>query len=272
MHNHHRGATAPSIDFSTGSIVLLLPFMLVTVLYLWAVFFSKNNLGWPVHKTLLWIAGVTFVSFSVAGPLAEKAHEDFMVHMEVHLLLGMLAPLLMALAAPATVILRALSVKNARIVTRVLKSRYSRFVSDPFVAAVLNVGGLWMLYRTDLFGLMHHIPALHVIIHLHIFLSGYLFTISMVYIDPTPHRTSFYYRAGVLIVALAGHGILSKSIYASPPSGISASEAQAGGMLMYYGGDAVDILLIILLCWQWYKAARPRNATSKRSEDATLPH
>jgi len=29
-------------------------------------------------------------------------------------------------------------------------------------------------------------------------------------------------------------------------------------MLMYYGGDAVDAVLIAIFCYQWFISARPR--------------
>ncbi|MFV8829117.1 cytochrome c oxidase assembly protein [Alkalihalobacterium sp. APHAB7] len=251
-HLHHTMGVAPQI-------VLALPFIVGLVVYLMAVFVSRRRgKPWPVYQTALWVTGVLCSIVAVAGPLAERAHMDFSIHMVGHLLLGMLAPLLMVLAAPMTVILRTLPVTLARRVSRLLKSRYVRFVTDPIVASLLNVGGLWILYTTNLYAAMHEYSWLHVLIHFHVFLAGYVFTISMIYIDPTPHRTSFIYRSIVLIIALAAHGILSKFIYANPPAGIAPAEAQTGGMLMYYGGDAVDILIIFILCYQWYKAARPR--------------
>jgi len=36
-------------------------------------------------------------------------------------------------------------------------------------------------------------------------------------------------------------------------------EAEMGGMLMYYGGDAIDIIVIIILFFQWYQATKPRE-------------
>ena len=30
-------------------------------------------------------------------------------------------------------------------------------------------------------------------------------------------------------------------------------------MIMYYGGDAIDIALIVVLCHQWYVATRPAH-------------
>mgnify|MGYP003446024625 FL=1 len=71
------------------------------------------------------------------------------------------------------------------------------------------------------------------------------------------------YRAVVLIVALAGHSILAKYLYAYPPIGISKQQAERGSMLMYYGGDIIDAILIFILCFQWYKANRPKVRDEK---------
>jgi putative membrane protein len=95
-------------------------------------------------------------------------------------------------------------------------------------------------------------------VHFHVFVAGYLFTVSMVYIDPMPHRFPFLYRSIVLIISLAGHGILSKFIYAHPPGGVTLEQAKMGGMIMYYGGDAVEIVIIFILCLHWFRATRPR--------------
>jgi putative membrane protein len=231
--------------------------------YLFAVAVSaRRQKKWPVYRTFFWVAGILCSAAAVTGPLAEKAHTDFTAHMLGHLLLGMLAPLLLVLSAPVTLLMRALNVKNARRLSAVLKSRYMRVIGNPIVAAVLNIWGLWLLYTTSLYEMMHHSVALHALVHIHVFLAGYLFTAAMIYVDPVPHQTPFLYRAAVFVLALAGHGILSKYIYANPPEGVSQAQAEPGAMLMYYGGDAVDLILIILFCYQWYKAARPRTAVA----------
>lgn len=105
---------------------------------------------------------------------------------------------------------------------------------------------------------------LFALVHLHVFLAGYLFTMSIIYIDIVTYRYSFLYRAAVLIAALGFHKILSKLIYASPPAGIPIQDGERGAMLMYYGGDIVDLALIIILCLEWYKRAeRSRVQTVK---------
>jgi len=69
---------------------------------------------------------------------------------------------------------------------------------------------------------------------------------------------------------LAAHGMLAKYIYAYPPNGVTITQAERAGMLMYYGGDAIELILIFILCFQWYKSSRPRlilknNETSARN-------
>jgi putative membrane protein len=255
------------MDATLVQIILSLPFILVLVIYLTAVIALKQ---WLYYRTLLWIGGSLCAVAAVAGPLAVWSHHNFSIHMISHLLLGMLAPLLMVLAAPMTLLFGILSTKTARILVGILKSRYLRVVCNPIVASVLNIGGLWVLYSSDLFSAMHQSTLLFAVVHLHIFLAGYVFTASMIYIDPAPHRTSFIYRAIVMVMAFAGHGILAKYIYAHPPRGVPVDEAEMGGMLMYYGGDVVDLVLIIVFCWQWYKAARPR-VSMKMLDQQFLP-
>ncbi|MBF0706068.1 cytochrome c oxidase assembly protein [Alkalihalobacillus hwajinpoensis] len=243
---------------------LALPFAIVFVLYVIAIVRSNRwYKPWPRYRTVCWTIGVVLAIFSVMGPLARLAHMNFTAHMIGHLLFGMLAPLLMAFGAPIKLMLRTLRIPTARKVSKLLKSSPSRLLTNPIVSSILNIGGLWLLYTTSLYFLMHENILLHLIVHFHVFIAGYLFTISVIYIDPRPHRLSFWYRSIVLVFALAGHGILSKYIYAHPPIGVSIEQAKSGAILMYYGGDAIDIVLIFILCLHWFRASRPNGlATS----------
>lgn len=256
MINHHIN------HGGSGSNNLLLIIIVLFVVYLYIYAARHSNLQyrqWPVYRYGFFILGVLCVTFAITGPLAEWAHYDFRAHMTGHLLLGMLGPLLIALSLPMTLALRSLNVLWARRITRILKMRTIRWFTHPVITTTLNIGGLWLLYTTDLFTAMHSDFLLHVIVHFHIFFAGYLFTISMIYTEPIPHRHSFMYRAVVMVLAFAGHGMLSKYIYAHPPDGVSSVQGKIGGLLMYYGGDAIDFVLIFVFCLQWFHTARPRS-------------
>jgi putative membrane protein len=243
-------------------------YLLILLLGLaWAVYVyggilsNKRHRPWPLHRTVCWTLGIASAAVSVIGPLADRAHSDFPAHMIVHLLLGMLTPLLLVLAAPMTLLLRVLRVSMARKLTLVLKNRLLRFYTHPIATSIINIGGLWVLYATELYAWMNESTLVHGIVHLHVLTAGYLFTISILHIDPIPHRLSYAYRSVVLIAALAGHGILSKYIYAHPPAGIPLEQAELGAMIMYYGGDMIDAFLIFMLCLQWYQSSRRKGTT-----------
>lgn len=237
-----------------------IPFLLLIILYLAAVYqTNKKYRKWPVYRTVSYISGVISIIISIIGPIAELSHNHFVFHMYTHILLGMLGPLLLVISAPMTLLLRSISVGNARKVSKFLKSKYIQLVSHPILAALINLGGLWLLYTTNLFEAMHESIILSVLVHLHIFFAGYVFTTSIIYMDPIPHRTSFKLRSVVLILYMAGHSILSKWIYANPPNGITIVEAEIGGMTMYYGGDIVDVMIVIVLCYQFYTSSKARN-------------
>ena len=253
MTSAHAHGAASSLQ-----LVLLLPFAVAAIAYV-AATVSEGRRGspWPSHRTALWMLGLVVAAATLASPLA---HTGFTGHMAAHLLVGMLAPLLLVTAAPITLALRTLHTVPARRLSRLLKSTPARILIHPITAAVLNVGSLWVLYRTPLFEAVQVSPLLHAAVMVHFLLAGYLFTASIVSRDPSPHRASFPMRSAVLLLALAAHGALAKSLYAYPPPGVAAADAHAGAQLMFYGGDAVDLVIIVLLCLRWYRATGRRLA------------
>ena len=256
-HSHLHAEEA----YMLPQLLLAMPFLLALAAYLICAAVSRRKYRrWPAWRIACWIIGVLFAVISVTGPLASSSHTDFTMHMYGHLFLGMLAPLLMVLAAPMTLVLRTMSVPAARGLIKILASRPFCILTHPITATLLNIGGLWLLYTTRLFTLMHEHILLYLLIHIHVFLAGYLFTASIIYIDPVAHRFSYLYRSIVLVLALAGHAILSKYLYANPPEGVVPEQAEKGSMIMYYGGDLIDVVLIFILCLQWFRATRPKPA------------
>lgn len=247
---------------ATGAIELIfaLPLAVSALLYLVGAL-SQTRRGrppWPLWRTASWMLGLALVLSTLVGPLAAAAHDDFVLHMLSHLIVGMLAPILLVVAAPVTLALRTLEITQARRLSGLLRSPLPRFLIHPVVSAVINVGSLWVLYTTPAFTLMMSHPLWHAVILMHFLVAGYLFAASIVGTDPAPHRTSFRFRLAVLVLAEAGHSILAKAVYVAAPPNVTPSEARDAAQLMYYGGDLIELVLIALFCAKWYVAARPR--------------
>lgn len=247
------------------NMVILLAVILISG-YIGAMVVSgKKFKPWPVRRLLLWILGLVTAAGAFVGPAGDASHENFIAHMAGHLMLGMLAPIFLVFSRPMTLLLRALPTGYAKIVSRLLNTNYAKIITKPFVASILNIGGLFLIYKTGLYVWMHESILLFIIVHLHVFLAGYLFTISLIYVDVTSHRYAYWYRAVALVIALGFHKALSKLIYQSPPAMVPVDEGRFGAMLMYYGGDIVDLILIVILCFHWYKSITPEKAQSRKT-------
>lgn len=255
MHEHNmNGFHAEGI---VVQLVLAVPFIVVACLYSMAVVRSNRCMrAWPRVRWILFLLGIILAVLSVAGPLAMRAHNGFNTHMIGHLLLGMLAPLLIALGRPMTLMLRVLPVRWSRKVVWCMNEWPLKLWVNPVFTGILNIGGIWILYTTRIFALMHVHIWLYVLVHIHVFVAGYLFTVSILHLEPFGVRARLWMRAVVLLIAMALHGILAKVLYMNPPSGVGLAEAEVGAQLMYYGGDLVDAMLIVLLCLEWYRAER----------------
>ncbi|MCU1405180.1 MAG: cytochrome c oxidase caa3 assembly factor family protein [Glaciihabitans sp.] len=258
---HHLGG-APVAGFG-ATIASILVF--VAALYVWPAITRRMGRRWPVHRSLCWVAGLgcVFVGWMVSA--GSGAAPDFVAHTLGHILTGMLAPLLLVLAAPVTLALRSMDVVPARRLSRMMKWRWVRVITHPVPALILNAGGLWLLYGTELYGWMHGNVLLALGLQIHFLLAGYLFTASLIAIDPIAHRPGYLFRSVVLLIGLATHNVLSKFIYAHPPVGVSPTDAAAGSMWMYYGGGVVEASVIVLLCARWFRATRPRQSMAALS-------
>lgn len=246
------------------SEMVLLSVVISAGVYAGATFHVRQRQGWSWWRVVAWVAAMALVLASMTGRLGQAAAFDFRAHVATHLLLGQAVPLLLVAAAPVTLLLRVLPVGAARRATWLLGTWPLRWLTEPVVAAVLNIGGLWVLYGTPVYALSQSYGWLHLLVHAHLLITGYLVTTSLVGRDPMPHRRSPGYRAGVLVALLAGHAIVAKSLYAVPPVGVPVELAETGAMLMYYGGDALSLVLIVWLCAEWYRRRQRAEARAER--------
>lgn len=223
---------------------------------------SDRAAGWPAHRTAVFLFGLVLALLTVVGPLPSLAHTDFIWLALSHVAAGMLAPLLLVLSRPVTLALRVMDKMPARRTVRVLRSAPARFLSHPVPAAVLNVGGMILMFRTPLFEAMNTMAPVHWLVTFHLVTAGYLWTAALVGRDPNPHRTGLRLRAAVLVATAAAHNILAKSLYADPPAGVTAAAGEAGAMAMYYAGGAVEIAVMMILCLQWYRSSAPNRSSA----------
>jgi putative membrane protein len=218
---------------------------------------------WPRGRVAAAAAGLTVAAVALVPPLSTY-DELFPVHVVQHLLLGMLAPLLLALAAPVTLTLRATGPAVRVRLLGLLHGRATRVLAAAPTVVALDVGGLYALYLTPLYDLTGRSEVAHVLVHLHVLVAGALLSWFVVAVDPAPRRRSVGGRLVVLLVVATGHDVLAKLLYAHGlPSG-AAGDRALGAQLLYYGGDLVEVLLAVVVMARWYAATGRGAARAAR--------
>ncbi|MFF7852767.1 cytochrome c oxidase assembly protein [Streptomyces sp. NPDC007904] len=227
--------------------------------------------AWPPWRDVSFAAGACGVAWVVVGAPGAPGG-SFTGHVVRHLVVAMAAPLPLVLARPLTLALRALGPGRIRRgLTAAARSRPVGWAAFPPWAALLDVGGLWLLYRTELFAALDHRPLLNAVVHAHMAAAGLLFTWTVCQLDPVRHRWSTAVRGATLLAAGAAHAVLAKSLYAAPPPGANfpAADLHTGARLMYYGGDVVEAALAVVLGVGWYTASGRARARARRLRPRT---
>ncbi|MFF5638810.1 cytochrome c oxidase assembly protein [Streptomyces sp. NPDC012825] len=231
-------------------------------------------LGWSRRRTGWFLTGVLLLGVASLPPVAPFAHEDFRGHMVQHMLIGMYAPLALVLAAPVTLLLRALPAARGRQVTGVLHSPPARVLTHPAVALALSTGSLAVLYFTPLHNAIAATPAAHWPLHVHFLLSGYLFAHVIAGPDPAPSRPGVRVRLVYLGLAITAHAVVSQLMYGGFWIDVRAPvpQVRAGAEIMYYGGDIAELLLAAALVTTWRpEPRRPAAREPATDREATVP-
>jgi putative membrane protein len=262
------GAHAPGGADSAGWLLVALLVLVPSTAYLGAAR-ARRDAGrdWPGWRAASLIIGLMLVAVAVSPAMHMLGEHDRRGHMIQHLLLGMFAPLALVLAAPVTLLLGSLPAARRGMARNLLRSRALHGLTHPATAAVLDMGGLYLLYLTPLYIVTTTNTLAHHLVNLHFLLAGYLFTWSIVGPDPAPRRPTITIRALVLVAAGAAHAYLAKLLYARAPelpggSSLHLDEVQAAAQLMYYGGDLAELALAVALFATWYHTGR---ATSRNA-------
>lgn len=235
-------------------LLVLLP-AVALVLYLVAAWRERAD-RWSGWRSASFAAGIGLILAAMSPPVMGWAHHDLRGHVAQHLLLGMFAPLALVLGAPATLLLRNLPPARARGLVALLGAAPVRVLIHPVTAALLDIGGMYVLYLTPLYALALSDPLLHVLVHLHFVIAGCLFSWAIAGPDPAPHRPNMPLRLGVLFLATAAHAVLAKIMYGyGYPRGTAAdlAEIQAAAQWMYYGGDLAELLLMAAFFALWFR-------------------
>jgi putative membrane protein len=222
---------------------------------------------WPVNRTIFFVgAGLGSIALVTLAGIGAYDTTLLSVHMIQHMVLGMVAPIFLALGAPVTLALRTLPKRPRAVLLSVIHSRVARVLAFPLVAYAIFVANPFILYFSNVYRATLEHPWLHEFMHVHFIATGCLFFWPLLGLDPLPGRWPHPARALLMLLSVPFHTVLGLTIMQQkillagdyyPSLGLSwadpaADQVTAGGVL-WAGGEFVSITMLGVLVLQWIR-------------------
>ena len=264
---------------------IAIPLAALAVAWLWMV--DRINARHPANpvpilRTASFLLGLFAIAFAVQSGIERYDTTLFSIHMVQHLLLTLVAPPLLLLAAPVTQLLRVASPRVRRdVILRTLHSGPVSAITHPVVAWLAFTVVMWGSHFSPLFDLSLENPGVHQVEHLLYVASALLFWYPVIGADPAPRRLGYPARGLYVLLQMPPSSFLAMSLlfasaplyhhYATmgSPYGIDPlTDQQAAAAVMWIASDVVFIGTILLLVGAWMRAEERATAASDRRADA----
>ncbi|HEY2202922.1 MAG TPA: cytochrome c oxidase assembly protein [Pseudonocardia sp.] len=283
-------ATAPTwqdvlASWTFPSVAELLV-LAATAGYLWlsrrpAVSGSDELARWPAARTASWLGAVLVLVVALDGPVGRFSDVLFWVHMTQHLLLIMIVPLLVVWSQPIRLARRAAGPSGRARLDGVLGSRPFRWATAPLtglaayaaVVVLTHLTGFQQLSATDT-----GVRAVELCMYL---LAGYLYFLPLAGSDRGPWTLPHLLRLVLLVVGmgadtLTGVALMLTSRPLAPAYGAAhpgwgptaLADQEVAGAIMWFGGDLLMMLLMIMVAVQWGRAGADSQGLGEWLEGA----
>ncbi|HVV11999.1 cytochrome c oxidase assembly protein [Amycolatopsis sp.] len=162
---------------------------------------------WPAGRTAAWLGGCLVLLVATSSGVGRYAAAMFSVHIASHMLVSMLAPALMVLGGPLTLLRAAIPPRGGlpgpRDWAELLgTSRLLRALTHPVVTLALFAGSPFALYLTGLFDAAARFHWAHMAINAWFLVVGYLFLWPLIGADRAPRPLPNLVRLGLLLAAM----------------------------------------------------------------------
>lgn len=233
------------------------------------------------RRTAAFLGGLIAIAVALLGGVGRYDTALFSAHMIQHLLLVLVAAPLLALAAPITQILRAVSPGTRAGLLKVLGSRPVGALAHPVTAWLAFTAVLWASHFSGLFDAALEDPLLHDLEHALFLGTALLFWWPVVGLDPAPHRMGHAGRLLYLAAQMPQNSFLAMAILFAPaplyphyvslgsPWGIDAlADQRLAAGLMWLVGDGVFLAALLIVLASWLRRDERESAGADRRAEA----
>lgn len=238
---------------------------------------------WPATWTLAFLAGLAVIAIATESSIGAYDDVLFSVHMVQHVLLIMVAPPLLVLGRPVTLLLHSWGNPVHTLVKRAVRSRTVTALTWPPFATALYCAVVAGTHTPPFMDLVLRDDAAHQAEHALYLVAGYLFFLAVIGAEPLRHRVSAIGAFLMLLIAMLADSATGVS-YAFQSREVLAPYAAAardwgpglvtdlhlGGYIMFIGSDAVMTVIALALSARFFRSdADIRLPCGPRGSDGT---
>jgi len=234
----------------------------------WAL--ATRGRRWRSQRTASFFAGLFAVDVALQSPVATLTNSYFQAHVLQHLFLMIVAPALLAMGAPMTLILQTSRRRTKSIWLKIFHSRGFAVLSHPLTVWVLYYGVMLAFFLTPAIGFaMNHMCVMD-LINLGFLFGATLFWWPMIGLDPIPRWGASYplrmvnLLIGVPLESFLAIALLSSRQTIAPMYSLSSTHAGAG--ILWVLTELLTVAAVIPIYFQWMASEDRKTAR----EDARL--
>ena len=237
--------------------------------WLWLL---RRHPSWPRSRTAAGAAALVTAIVATQSGIATYDTSSLSAHVLQHLLLGMAVPLLAALAAPMTLVLQAADRSTRAVVRRVLRHPVTAVVSRPLVGFVVFGASVVALTFSPLLDVAARNDLVHLLVHVHLVVSGALFAWPVVGADPVPSRPGHGARLLLVLAAVPFHAFVGVALLSAATPLFDAypsleDQRRAAGLL-WGAGEVLTLATAAVVFRSWYRSELRAGARADRRADA----
>ena len=245
---------------------------IAAVLYVWGVWRVHRRhpaRPWPLWRTAFFLGGLVVVVLATQSGIGAYDDVLFWDHMVQHLMLIMIAPPMLVVGQPVTLLLHASRNPLHTWTKRVIRSRVVTFLTWPPFGLVAYAVTIVATHLTGLTTYVLTHPLAHDAEHALYLVVGYLFFLPILGREPIRWRLSYPIRFLLLALAmpvdtfsgliLANSATPIKGGDELPPPGSPGpiQDVHWAGAVMWIGGDAIMFGFMMLVYLAWARSDRP---------------
>jgi putative copper resistance protein D len=172
---------------------------------------KANGRSWPIARTIAWLGGCAEVLLATSSGIGRYAPAVFSIDMVSNMLLSILAPILLVMGTPVTLMLRCLPGLR-KWLGELSRGRAVQALTHPAVILLVFAGSFFVLYYSGLFAWSLDVPLAHVGMNAYFLVTGFVFFWAVLGLDPFPREITLAHRKKMVLIAVPAHALFGVSL------------------------------------------------------------